>query len=263
MVKALSLEVKETAVDHSTGEEKDVNPYVALNLSAENHSEKCITVKAYAMAVNGITTYNYSYVVNLNPGDSGEASFELGDLNVFSLAGITDVAEVSFSLRLEDYDTWGEVIANAPVSLSTSIAGGYIQERPELQGVVYDQNGVTIMPLGKDLAGMYSFLGPGLLLYVENNTDQSLWIHRRYDAKINGIDLGLADYDDFGVFSIDYILPGKCAYTSLFIEDREMENAGVSSIEEIHEIECAFEFTEMGDFENVLFETPIVTMNFE
>lgn len=262
VVKALSMEAKETAIDASTGEEKDVTPYVALNLSIENRTEMSVNVRAYATAVNGITTNDYCFIYLLSPGTSGEASFSLGDLNVFRLAGITDVAEVSFSLQFDDYDTW-DLIAEATVTLSTGIAGSYTQQRPELQGVVYDQNGVTIMPLGKDLEGKYSFIRPGLMLYVENNTDQALWIDGRYDAKINGIDLGLADYDDFGAYSVSYILPGKCAYTSLIIEDWQMEIAGISSVADVHEIECAFVFSEMGDFENILLETPIVTMHFE
>lgn len=265
VVKAVLLEAKHTIIKETVlgSTEEETDPYVALNISVENRGDRCATVKAYAIAVNGITVKSYESATWVDTGDSIEDYFSLGTVNGFNLAGITDIAEIAFTLRIEDSDTW-EIIALAPITISTSMSGSYTQDKAIAQGdVVCDENGIKIVTLGRDEEGLYSFLGPGFLLYVENNTDQPIWIDPRYDASFNGVDIGAADYETWGYLSNDYLMPGTCAYTSLTIEDRFLESMGIASIRDIGQIDCAFLIREMDSYDNILFETSMITMTFE
>jgi|GEM_PF-4042816 len=265
VVKAASLEEKDLITKKTVlGETQEKSElYAILNIAIENGSSRCVTVKAYAMAVNGITVNAYQAAPWADAGRSGTASFALATEKEFNLAGITDVARIDFMLHIEDADSW-EVIADTPVTLTTSIAGSYPQDAAPPQGdVVYDENGVKIMTLGRDEEGLYSFFGPGLLLYVENNTDQSIWITTKYDASFNGASLEAEDYETWGFLSTDYLMPGTCAYTSLAIEDRFLKKMNLASVGDIDRIECAFVINKMDSYGEILFKTPRMTMTLD
>jgi hypothetical protein len=241
VVKALSLSVETTqTVSTAAGDSvEDVPPYLVLNLSIENNSGRCVTVKGYAISLNDMTVCDYIAAGWVDSGISAQDSFEIADVSDLNFCGITDVAKIDFTLRIEDSDTWEE-IANDPVSIDTDIAGTFNAVNRKIPTeFIYDADGMRIAYVTTDAAGDYSYIGPGFILYVENTGDTAFALEAGNDVYLNDYHIALSEtWEHWGLVNPDVINPGKCAFVSLIPESSNLAEGGFSSLSEVHRLVC-------------------------
>ncbi len=252
VLKALSLDVKDgsdaLAATDTSGEESaaaltdappenNSGPYLALNIYEENRGDRTLTAKYYAVAVNGITVHNYDAVGWCEPGCGGESHFILGDLDLLNAANIEDVAEISFQFYLSDADTW-EIVDSRIITIKTDRFDSIQQEKPTATGdVLYAENDIKIMAASFDQKAV-SEDGSATLVprfFVENNSDRYIDLSVDSDLVLNGV--GLFRYP---TLSINYLLPGNCAYTDLYLDDDTLAEAGISGEKDLQSLAFTF-----------------------
>jgi len=262
VVKTLSMESRKTATDETVlgATESKIASYVALNVEIDNDCGRRITAKAYDISVNGFMTNDYSSSEWVDSGEHERDYFVLGTLNLFNLAGIEDIGSIEFTLEISDSDTW-DVISAEHVSLTTDIDDGNVQNiggMADKEGsTLFDEDGIRIVGLGMDRDGLYSPIGPGMMLYVENNTDQPIFLEAGNNATINGKDYSAEEYESWSYLSINRLTPGKRAYTSFSVLGTRLDDIGLRSMLGISDLKCAF-IIRNADTQDTIAETPML-----
>lgn len=152
-----------------------------LNLLLENNSDKNITVQSRHTAING---YMVSSTMSSNVAAGKKAndglSFSKRDLEQ---NGIDTIADIEFSLHIFDPESYDTLYDSELIKLSTNLAEGFSQTYDDSGEVLYDENGIKIVYKGVNSDD--NILGPEVLLYIENNTEQTITVQSR-DTSVNG-----------------------------------------------------------------------------
>ena len=185
-----------------------------LKLLVENNSGQNLTVQSHASSVNGYMITNIMSIDVANGKKVNDAltltASEMED------CGITSITDLAFTLHVFNTDTWEAVIDTPVIELKTNLSGTVTQTYDDSGNVVYDAGGIRIITKGKTDD---SILGPGIQVYVENNTSESIMVQTR-NVSINGF---MVD----SYYSPE-ILPGKRSLSSLTISDTSLTENGIT-----------------------------------
>ncbi len=193
----------------------------SLTLLIENNSDQSLTIQARDANVNG-------YMVNTSMSANVAAGMKANDSLIFETSGLEEcgieqIATMEFSFTMLNSDTFETVFDSDMITVNTSIAEGYTQTYDDSGNVLLDANGIKIV--GKGLSTDDSFWGPGVILYIENNSDQNITVQTR-DTSVNG----------FMVTSTisESVLVGKKAITAVQFYDTDLESNGITDITNVN-----------------------------
>lgn len=152
-----------------------------LGLLITNGSNQNITVQARNTAVNGyMIDSTLSSDVVAGKKANASLTFMRTDLEKCSVGTIADI---EFSLHIFDPGSFDTLYDSEIITLKTDSAEGYSQVYDDSGEVLYDSNGIKIV--FKGLVTGDSIFGPQLMIYTENNTDQTITIQAR-NTSVNG-----------------------------------------------------------------------------
>ena len=134
------------------------------------------------------------------------------------------------------------------IHIDTSSVDSYAQSYDDSGEIIYENEGIKIV--SKGISEDSSFMGPSLILYVENNTENAITIQSR-DVSINGF---MVD----PIFSCE-IMSGKRAMDSITFMSSDIEENQIGSIDEI---ELSFHIFKTDGWDTIQ-DTEPVTINLE
>ncbi len=212
----------------------------------ENNSEKEITVQARNISVNGYMV-DTSMSAEVSPGKKANDSLTILNSSIEECS-IEDIAYIDFSFHIFNSDSWSDSFDTEMIHIETSSVDSYTQFYDDSGEAIYDNNGIRIVAKGiwEDL----SYMGPSLVLYIENNTEDAITIQSR-DVSINGF---MVD----PIFSCE-IMPGKKAIDDIIFMNSDIEE---NQIERIDEVELSFHIFKTDGWETIE-DTKSITLEFE
>lgn len=216
-----------------------------LKLLIENNSEKDVTVQARNSSVNG-------FMVDTMMSEDVVAGKKANTTLTFSTSGlkeadITTVANMEFAFHIIETESWDTYLDSAVIVVETSAAEGYEQSVDDSGTVFYDADGIKIV--GKGLSNDESIFGPGLIVYIENNSEKNITVQAR-DTSVNGFMLEPMMSQD--------VVSGKKAITAVTFFSSDLEENG---IEDITEIETSFHVFDMDNWDGIV-DTEAIVINF-
>lgn len=216
-----------------------------LKVLIENNSDKGIMVQTRDSNVNG-------YMVDTMFSPDVAAGKKVNDEITFMTSGlkdcgIEDIASMEFKLIIIDGDTWNDIEESEIIKIDTSIADGYVQNYDDSGNVVVDYNNIKIVEKGLSKAD--SFWGPGVILYIENNSDQDITVQVR-DVSINGF---MVD----SMMSQDVVI-GKKAVTDIQFISTDLEKNGIT---EINDVEFSFHIFNWDTFDTI-YDSDVIKLSY-
>lgn len=216
-----------------------------LTLLIENNSSQNITVQAENANVNG---YMVSTLMSADVAAGKKANDSLTfETSGLKEAGIETIATIEFRLNIFDSDTWDDIVLTDPVTINTSAADTYTQTYDDSGTSLYENGGIRI--IGKGLSTDDSFWGPGVILYIENNTEQDITVQVR-DVSVNG----------FMVESSmsEHVVAGKKALSDVQFFSSDLEDNGIT---DITDVEFSFIIFDSDTYET-LYESDAISISF-
>ena len=216
-----------------------------LKLLIENNGDTNVTVQARNSSVNG-------FMVDTMMSEDVVAGKKANTTLTFSTGGlkeanITTVANMEFAFHIFETDSWDTYLDSAMIVLETSAADGYEQAVDDSGTLFYDTDGIKIV--GKGLSTDDSIFGPGLIVYIENNTEKNITVQVR-DTSVNGFMVDPSMSQD--------VVSGKKAISAVTFFSSDLEENG---IEDITEIETSFHIFDMDSW-NGIADTEAILINF-
>ena len=216
-----------------------------LKLLIENNSDKSITVQARNSNVNGFMVDTMmSAEVASGKKINDELTFETSGLKD---CGIESIATMEFYFHIFDSESWDEIVDTDVIKVETSLAATHVQEVDDSGTVLVDNNGVKIV--GKGLSTDDSFWGPGVILYIENNTEQNVTIQVR-DVSVNGFMVDTSMSED--------VVAGKKAISAVQFFSSDLEE---NSITDITDVELYFHIFDQESWDTV-FDSDVISLAF-
>ena len=216
-----------------------------LKLLIENNSSKTVTIQARNSNMNG-------FMVDTMMSADVAAGKKANDSLTFQTSGLKDcgietIATMEFSFHIMDAETWEDIVDTDMIIVNTSVASTYVQEVDDSGEVLVEANGVKIV--GKGLSADDSFWGPGVILYIENNSDKNITIQTR-DVSVNG----------FMVETImsEEIVAGKKAMSAVQFLSTDLES---NSITDITDVELYFHIFDTESWDTV-FDSDVIAISF-
>ena len=144
-------------------------------------------------------------------------------------------------------ESWEDIVVTDTIVVNTSIASTYVQKVDDSGEVLFDSNGVKIV--GKGLSADDSFWGPGVIVYIENNTDRNIIIQTR-DVSVNG----------FMVESVmsEEVVAGKKAMSAVQFLSSDLES---NSITDITDVELYFTIVDSDSWDTIQ-DTDVIAISF-
>lgn len=216
-----------------------------LKLLIENNGDKNVTVQARNSSVNG-------FMVDTMMSEDVVAGKKANTTLTFSTGGLKEaniatVANMEFAFHIFETDSWNTYLDSAMIVLETSAADGYEQTVDDSGTVFYDTDGIKIV--GKGLSTDDSIFGPGLIVYIENNTEKNITVQVR-DTSVNGFMVDPSMSQD--------VVSGKKAISAVTFFSSDLEENG---IEDITEIETSFHIFDMDSWDGIA-DTEAIVINF-
>ena len=216
-----------------------------LTLLIENNSAKGITVQARNANVNG-------YMVDTMMSADVAAGKKSNDGLTFQTSGLKEcgieqIATMEFIFHIFDSETWDEIVDTDVIKIDTSIADGYVQNYDDSGEVLVDTNDVKIV--GKGLSDENSVFGPGVILYVENNSDKDITIQVR-DVSVNGFMVDTSMSED--------VVASKKAISAVTFFSSSLEENGIT---DITDVELYFHIFDQKSWDEI-FDSDVITIKF-
>lgn len=213
-----------------------------LKLLIENNSDTSLTVQARNSSVNG---YMVDTMMSEEVAPGKKANTEL----TFMTSGLKDcgidtIATMDFSFHIFTTEAWEDYLDTDLITLTTSAAQTYTQTYDDSGEIFYDQNGIKI--IGKGLSSDESFWGPGLIVYIENNSSQDFTVQVR-DTSINGFMVDTSMSEEVTV--------GKKAVSAVTFFSSSLEENGIT---DITSIETSFHVFDTNTWDTIVDTDPIV-----
>lgn len=214
-----------------------------LSLLIENNSDISLMFQAGSCSING-------YMVEALMSPTVTPGKKINDKLIFSqtsldVCGIDAIADIEMSFSVYTAEEWDVYLITDLIQLKTSIADEYEYNYDESGTPLYEGNGIKVV--SKEISEDYSFIGPSLMLYIHNTSDQSITVQAR-DLSINGFMIS-------NFFSAE-IGAGKHAVTGLSFIESELEENNIS---EISDLEFSLLFFTTEDW-NVIEETDLISV---
>lgn len=216
-----------------------------LALLIENNSSQSITVQARNASVNGFmvgTMMSADVAAGKKANDS--LTFETSGLKE---CGIENIANMEFYFHIFDSESWDEIVDTDVISIDTSIASTYTQAVDDSGEVLLDSNGVKIV--SKGLSANDSFWGPGVILYIENNSDKDVTVQVR-DVSVNGFMVESSMSED--------VVAGKKAMSAVQFFSSDLEK---NSITDISDVELYFHIFDLESWD-AIFDSDVINIEF-
>jgi hypothetical protein len=216
-----------------------------LKLLIENNSSQNITVQARNANVNGYmvdTMLSADVAAGKKANDS--LTFETSGLNE---CGIESIATMEFYFHIFDSESWDDILDTDVISIDTSIAESYTQTVDDSGEVLVDSNGVKVVAKGLSADG--SFWGPGVILYIENNSEQDITVQVR-DVSVNGFMVDSTMSED--------VVVGKKAISAVQFFSSDLEE---NSITDITDVELYFHIFDLDSWETI-FDSDVINITF-
>lgn len=216
-----------------------------LELLIENNSSQSITVQARNANVNGFmvgTMMSADVAAGKKANDS--LTFETSGLKE---CGIENIANMEFYFHIFDSESWDEIVDTDVISIDTSIASTYTQAVDDSGEVLLDSNGVKIV--SKGLSANDSFWGPGVILYIENNSDKDVTVQVR-DVSVNGFMVESSMSED--------VVAGKKAMSAVQFFSSDLEK---NSITDISDVELYFHVFDLESWD-AIFDSDVINIEF-
>lgn len=216
-----------------------------LKLLIENNSDTNLTFQVRNASVNGyMADTMMSEDVAAGKKSNTEITFTTSGLKE---CGIDTFANMEFSFHIFTTDGWDDYLDTDAITVETSAAATYTQTIDDSGEVFYDSDGIKIV--GKGLSSDDSIFGPGLIIYIENNSDTDRTVQVR-DTSVNGFMIDTVMSQD--------VVAGKKAITAVtFLSSSLEENA----ITDIASVETSFHIFDTEDWSNEI-DTDPITINF-
>lgn len=216
-----------------------------LTLLIENNSAKGVTVQARNANVNGymVETMMSADVAAGKKSNDG-LTFQTSGLKE---CGIEQIATMEFSFHIFDSESWDAIVDTDVIKIDTSVAEGYVQNYDDSGEVLVDTNGVKIV--GKGLSDKNSFFGPGVILYIENNSDQDITVQVR-DVSVNGFMVDTSMSED--------VVAGKKAISAVTFFSSSLEENGIT---DITDVELFFHIFDLKTWDGI-FDSDVITIKF-
>ncbi|SEM38789.1 hypothetical protein SAMN04487770_13632 [Butyrivibrio sp. ob235] len=216
-----------------------------LTLLIENNSAKGITVQARNANVNGyMVDTMMSADVSAGKKSNDGLTFQTSGLKE---CGIEQIATMEFFFHIFDSETWDEIVDTDVIKIETSIADGYVQNYDDSGEVLVDTNDVKIV--GKGLSDKNSVFGPGVILYIENNSDKDITIQVR-DVSVNGFMVDTSMSED--------VVAGKKAISAVTFFSSSLEENGIT---DITDVELYFHIFDQKSWDEI-FDSDVITIKF-
>lgn len=216
-----------------------------VKLLIENNSGKDLTFQCRNVSVNG---YMVEPVMSVDVANGKKANdsitFMESDLET---CGIDAIADIELAFHIFDMAEWEPYLDTNAIQIKTSIADTFEYTYDDSGDVVYEGNGVRIVLKG--LSEDESFIGPSLVVYIENLGDKNITVQVR-DVSINGF---MVD----SVFSCD-VVAGKRAVDTVTFMESDLEKNEITTIEEI---ELYFHVFESDGWDTIV-DTEIIKITF-
>jgi len=218
----------------------------SVKLLLENDSDKNITVQTRNSSVNG---YMMDLQMSADVAVGKKANNEM-DIYKTALkqAGVDVIAELEFSFHIFETASWETITDSEQIILKTNIADGYVQTYDDSGDILYNNDGIKI--ISKGLSVDESFMGPELMLYIENSSSKNVTIQAR-DTSVNGF---MTD----PTISCE-VASGKKAVHGMSFFKSTLEENGITEIEEI---ETSFHIFESAGWDTIVDSEPI-TISFK
>ena len=216
-----------------------------LQLLIENNSGQGVTVQARNANVNG---YMVSTMMSADVAAGKKANDSLTfETSGLKECGIETIATMEFSFHIFNTESWDDVADTEVIKVDTSAAGSYTQTYDDSGEVLVDADGVKIV--GKGLSADGSFWGPGVILYIENNTEKDITVQVR-DVSVNGFMVDSSMSED--------VVAGKKALSAVQFFSTDLES---NSITDITDVELYFHIFELSTMDTV-FDSDVITIQF-
>lgn len=216
-----------------------------LNVLIENNTDKNLTIQAQNVSVNDFMVGTiFSADVPAGKKANDTITFERGDIEA---ARIEKIARIEFFLNIFETDTWDDFAYSEKIAIPTSFADGYTQPVDRSGKTVFDEGGITVISKGINHEG---FLGPELILYIENNSDKNITVQAG-SASVNGFAVD-------PVFSSD-VLSGKKIIDDMTIMSTDLEQ---NEIETISQMEFSLRIFDAETLDSIV-NSGIITISSE
>ena len=216
-----------------------------LQLLIENNSGQGVTVQARNANVNG---YMVSTMMSADVAAGKKANDSLTfETSGLKECGIETIATMEFSFHIFNTESWDDIADTEVIKVDTSAAGSYTQTYDDSGEVLVDADGVKIV--GKGLSADGSFWGPGVILYIENNTEKDITVQVR-DVSVNGFMVESSMSED--------VVAGKKALSAVQFFSSDLES---NSITDITDVELYFHIFELSTMDTV-FDSDVITIQF-
>ena len=216
-----------------------------LKLLLENNSDKSITVQARNANVNGFmvsTMMSVDIAAGKKANDS--LTFETSGLKD---CGIESIATMEFFFHIFDTESWDTIVDTDVITINTSIASTYTQAVDDSGEVLVEEGGVKIV--GKGLSDDDSVWGPGVILYIENNSEKDVTVQVR-DVSINGFMVDSSMSTD--------IVAGKKAMSAVQFFSTDLEE---NAITDITDVELYFHIFNLESWDTI-FDSDVIAISF-
>ena len=216
-----------------------------LKLLLENNSDKSITVQARNANVNGFmvsTMMSVDIAAGKKANDS--LTFETSGLKD---CGIKSIATMEFFFHIFDTESWDPVVDTDVITIETSIASTYTQAVDDSGEVLVEEGGVKIV--GKGLSADDSFWGPGVILYIENNSEKDVTVQVR-DVSVNGFMVDSSMSTD--------VVAGKKAMSAVQFFSTDLEE---NAITDITDVELYFHIFDLESWDTI-FDSDVIAILF-
>lgn len=216
-----------------------------LRLSIENNTDKDLTIQTRSVSVNG-------YMIDTIMSTDVASGQRNNDTVIFvdtdlERSGITTIGTIEIAFHIFETATWDTYVNTDVITLRTDRAGSVGEPSAHAGQTVHDANNVKIVVKGLDEED--SVLGPGVVVYIENNRKQDITIQVE-TAMIGG-------HEITPIFSCS-VTAGNCAVDSVTILSSELEEYGITSIEEVS---LSFVIFDMDTYVDIV-ESDMATINF-
>ena len=216
-----------------------------LKLLIENNSDQSLTFQVRDASVNGFMA---DTMMSADVASGKKANDEI----TFAARGLKDCGidvftEMEFKFHIFKSDDWETYLDTEVIRVETSAYGNYNQEIDDSGEVFYDKDGIKI--IGKGLSDDNSIFGPGLIVYIENNSDKDFTVQVR-DTSINGFMVDTTMSED--------VLVGKRALPVVTFFSRSLEDNGITDIESV---ETSFHVFDKDTWTTIV-DTDPITINF-
>lgn len=215
-----------------------------LKLLIENDSGKDLTFQCLSASINGYMVETIMSVDVVN-GKKANDSIVFMDSDL-ELCGISSIADIDLVFNVFDTNDWDTYLKTGHIQLKTSIADSFEYSYDDSGDLAYEGNGIRIVVKG---LSDESFLGSNIIVYIENTSDTDITVQTR-GVSVNGFMID-------SIFSCN-VDAGKRAVDSITLMDSDLEENGISSIDDV---ELSFHVFDFDGWDTIV-DTDVVTITF-